>query len=80
MKFNEQNFQDLAEAAWLAQDAGKQELAERLDVLARKANLDCTRSTVDRAFPMSKSFPGSRSLKWQDMPSVLKLPTDDNED
>ena len=71
MRLTEQHFTDLADAAWLAKDHGSAELAERLDIMARKANLECTRIACP-------TVPGTASLesrlKWQDMPSVFDLP------
>ena len=72
MRLTEQHFTDLASAAWLAKESGDDELAVRLDVMARKANLECTRTSCP-------PIPGTASLeprlKWQDMPSVFDLPT-----
>lgn len=70
MRLTEQHFNDLAAAAWLAKESGDDELADRLDVMARKANLEVSRAET-AAFARFGSH-GSR-LKWQDMPSVLDL-------
>ena len=72
MRLTQQHFEDLANAAWLAKENGDEELAERLDVMARKANLEVTRKeTSGYALYGSNTVP---RLKWQDMPSVFILP------
>ncbi len=75
MRLTEQHFTDLADAAWLAKDHGSAELAERLDIMARKANLECARAQTSTMPMGSTTVP---RLKWQDMPSVFELPN--NED
>lgn len=69
MRFTQQHFEDLADAAWLAKDHGSLELAQRLDVMARKANLEVTRANN----PESAFARGKSRLTWQDMPSVIEL-------
>lgn len=72
MRLTEQHFEDLADAAWLAKDHGSAELAERLDIMARKANLECARAETAKLPSLGSHGP---RLKWQDMPSVFDLPT-----
>ncbi len=77
MRLTQQHFEDLASSAWLAKDNGDDELAERLDIMARKANLEVTRKeTSGFALYGSSTVP---RLKWQDMPSVLELPENNHE-
>lgn len=71
MRLTQQHFEDLASAAWLAKDSGDDELAERMDIMARKANLEVTRMQN----PETPFSSGVSRLKWQDMPSVLEIPT-----
>lgn len=70
MTVTEQDFDDLAFAAYAAQDRGDTDRAQRLDVLARKANADLTRASFP---PDLKTFARSHShpVRWQDMPSVF---------
>lgn len=69
MSYSEQDFSDLSEAAYFAQESGDAELAKRLDTLARKANADLSRQHV---LPYVKFGSGSRKkIRWQDMPSTL---------
>jgi len=72
MRLTEQHFEDIVSAAWLAKESGDEELAARLDIMARKANLECTRAYM-RGIPTLGST-GEGRLKWQDMPSVFALP------
>lgn len=71
MRLTQQHFEDLADAAWLAKENGDEGLAERLDVMARKANLEATRATIKESPYGGHHTP---RLKWQDMPSVFELP------
>jgi len=73
MRLTQQHFEDLASAAWLAKDRGDDELAARFDIMARKANLECTRADL-RGMP-SLGSTGEGRLKWQDMPSVFDVPS-----
>lgn len=73
MRLTQQHFEDLADAAWLAKENGDDELAERLDVMARKANLEVTRAETAEFTRFTS--PGVPRPKWQDMPSVFDLPT-----
>ncbi|RKZ87366.1 MAG: hypothetical protein DRQ39_04315 [Gammaproteobacteria bacterium] len=72
MRLTEQHFEDLASAAWLAKESGDDELAERLDVMARKANLECSRAEFAKIPSLGSHGP---RLEWQDMPSVFDIPT-----
>jgi hypothetical protein len=71
MRLTEQHFTDLADAAWLAKDHGSEELAKRLDIMARKANLEVARAHTPSSPMGSPTIP---RLTWQDMPSVFDLP------
>jgi len=73
MRLTEKHFEDLFTAAWLAKEAGEDDLAERLDVMARKANLEITRAETRRnlgAYARTVETPETK-LTWKDMPSVF---------
>jgi hypothetical protein len=68
---SEEDFETLMEAAFLASGEGQYELAEKLDVLARKENARLTNAK----FRSLRSLPGSRStVTWRDVPSVFSGP------
>ena len=70
MPYSEQDFKDLAFAVAIAEDDGDIELARRLDVLARKANADCTRQSTKGRRGLAG---GSKPIRWQDMPYTSSL-------
>lgn len=67
MKATEQDFTDLATAAQLAKDSGDQKLADRLDILARKANANITNTK----FPVNPFLSGAKGISWRQVPSCL---------
>jgi hypothetical protein len=69
LNVKEQDFADLQEAANNAYDSGDHELAERLDVLARKANAALTRDRMDGYDRISGVH---EKVSWKDMPSCLR--------
>lgn len=70
INIGENDFSVLFEAANLALDSGRKELAIALDKLARKANAALTAVTVRRELP---HWPGQvvPKISWRDTPSTL---------
>ena len=65
------DFSALFEAANLAQESRRKELAVALDKLARKANAALSTAKTNRELPR---WPGQRAhkIRWQDVPSTLQ--------
>lgn len=63
----EQDFTDLSDAVYLAQQSGNAALALRLDKIARQANASCTNSKFAWGF----KFGTCKPITWKQVPSTL---------
>jgi len=69
MRITSDDFETLVEAAYLAKHNDDFNLAEKLDILARKANAQITkRESQQRAAGLPSP---ARSFGWRDVPSVF---------
>jgi hypothetical protein len=67
----QQQFEDLARAANMANDAGLKDLAGRLDRMARTANARC--SNYELRY-LRNFTTNSKGLTWRDVPTTLTRP------
>lgn len=69
ISINEEDFNVLANAAMDAKEHGNMDQANALDKLARKANVSLTGAKTGSMRSFAR--PGSKTLRWNDVPSVL---------
>lgn len=70
ISISEKDFEALANAANLAYEQGKLELAEKLDIIARKANASLTNAPITES--RKNGFGRIDRLNWKEVPSTIR--------